>query len=120
MKTILTAICLMMLCAPSFAETSLPKNITITPCGEECIEIHTRNDVVFRVHACGKLEKKEWKELSGNEDSVTSSYGGVWKSIDPGITQLNTVVGCSNGSEPREELIGVRGNGTPIYHTTCD
>lgn len=81
MKIFIAAIILSLSSSLSFATSDLPKDITITSCGKECLEVHTRNDVVFRIYSCGKLEKKEWKELSSNKD--TSGWYGTGASTAP-------------------------------------
>jgi hypothetical protein len=48
----------------------IPKGIEISKCGSDCLEIKTRNDVVYRVYSCGKLDKLVWKELSENKDDL--------------------------------------------------
>lgn len=51
----------------------LAKDFEIKSCGDECKEIHTRGGPIYRVYACGKLEKltQEWKELNPNEELLT-------------------------------------------------
>ena len=79
---------------------SFAKDFETRKCGDECLEIKTRGGPVYRVYACGKLEKMVWEELNPNEEpgGITFSGGTIDGAVysDMGTASLSAAV-CWDG-----------------------
>ena len=97
-KLILAALLTTLLVSTSYASDmekffgrmhNIDDNFFMKSCGEECLQIETRGGAIFRVYACGQLEKQDWKELNKNEEpgvtvssgtTLTAGSAAVWES----------------------------------------
>lgn len=76
MKILYTIILLLLI--PTYGNTTenlthmVVKDIHISKCGLDCIEVETRNDLKLRVYSCGRVELLKWEEIIPNKDTMTT------------------------------------------------
>lgn len=86
MRRILAALVFCLVASTSFAADSTEfktkdGNITIeNDKVNDYIVVKTRNNVIYRIYPCGKLEKQVYRELNPNEDdnTITTISGGSY------------------------------------------
>lgn len=90
MKKILSVVAILIMIPFSASCKEVVKDIEISPCeGEdECMRIETRGGPVYRVYACGKLDKLTWKQLNRNEEDhlIFTALSGTFAG---GVTLTN-------------------------------